>query len=869
MSPNNTLPTYEIADEAIITELPHLTGQPEGRTFSLIEKGLPQPSDGAGYIVESVNDSDAVIVAYLDTYGRVFETNAPVTIPPARYAKLTLDLDPDATLEQQGIFIIDTKGEPHLTAHYQVEHDGDKVTYAITKSPVNTDGLNPSPYAFFIAQAYALLYYYPRLTGYQIVQLYSAEALQILDQLDPFEAINRFMARYEEVTADPYGSVSPLVTWLATLLNQTGMVGKTIRDMKLPDDPELPEIRLIRTTEYAGTFYILMETERLSAENEQKLLQVEGILNRFFFMAGCFKNRDQESEFPYEQLDNIEAEVTISALPLLINDQRKPFATKDFEIRQTFAKAIENLRFWYRVRQQFRINPANGCAAISAHTVSSNSMLLGTSSQNGEWAAYTTEEHAEYEMSYLCLVAVLMAATLFGETDVIHTAYVTMYRTSDNDELHPVLSVAFTRDEFIDLIRNGYTNPEAIISEFPDKTYIEDIMDKTASIEPICDIHSELFCPPENFVPFQEKLPDYCLNDDEKRILAIDNIRDLNIFEEAPRTALANRIIDALDISTEKAYEVTHDIHDQSEDLSIRRVCQEIMQGFENHQLDEMSFLEIKEAFKDLYGFQDLFMQYSTLPDTNPDAKRAALGRIIETQKQNHLFEDTDTVCYRYFESFGERVIYERLFADGRKVMLIPDELYAAYSITAFSYCESFEAGEKGLPHAEECIRMAPTNADGYRHTGRIYFMLGDFKSEIEECKKMLRISTHPSNQALAFYWMGFAYWKIGNPVMGAICYRRCAHVDGTYRQEALAELDELLQENPHIVPLSRKEEDNEMRHAGIPIDDVYENARFLLQSAEIATNAGQYKLAQGLIATSAQTTPDDALYQVLNSLNE
>ncbi len=863
----------------------------DGRLFALITQHAKIPHNGVGYIVELFEDESMQVIAYIDGYNRIFDATETLCIPPARYARMRFTAaDSSYTGE---IYCIDNDNVEHSIGTYTINFAEDNgKQYSVIQTPVASCDIHHCSYKEFMAQAFLQLYYIPKLTGYKVEHIRCEDILNILDGYNLFEALHILTTRVHNAQKSDTAHIEPLVTWLVAALDATELSSLTYNDMRIAPDADAPEIHLVHNDASIRSYFIAMEPELMTEKAEQSLYTLESFLNRFSIMHGVIEETNNPKPITLEDifdLDDTLCDTLGSAyqahsdifISTTINDltsahkldsSNTAYTKSEFDSRLSFAQACEAVTLPFRTDIDFRINARDGYAAIQLTTIPEAAFKFATYDKNSIWQPCSAKECYERMASHIGAVSVLFAGMMFGKAHCVHTLYFSVAQPRTSGGTATVLSYTCTKDDLFNASSTPNINAWKIIKQLDYKTTLEapfDIHDEAQSISPHASIHDALFCPPEYYHPVSEVLPNRILSKNQQELLHVRNLNQLSIFEEATRLKFANRVIDALDISIDKAVKALHDIHDQTEDLSLRATCQALISGFSDNTLDEMSFLEIKEAFRDIYGFQSLFTAMNALNDSDREGKRAYLNEVLAIAERKHLFVDTDSVCYRNFTTYTSRMLYAHACDDSRTVLPLADEIFAAHSLLALSYYDSFEAADKGLEHAQACIKLAPSEPDGYRHAARIYFMLGDFASEIRECQNLIRISTQRSDLALAFYWMAFAYWKTGNPVLGAICYKRSIVLDPLYRQESQAELEELKEENPHLLPLSYTEEDNELRRAGVPIDDIFNNAIFLLSAARIWTDAGCFKLAQALLASAISILNDDTLYLVIHSLDD
>ena len=118
----------------------------------------------------------------------------------------------------------------------------------------------------------------------------------------------------------------------------------------------------------------------------------------------------------------------------------------------------------------------------------------------------------------------------------------------------------------------------------------------------------------------------------------------------------------------------------------------------------------------------------------------------------------------------------------------------------------------------------------------------------------------------IAYYQLAYALWKAGRPRAGAACYLKSVMTSPVMALQAVAELKELAAEHG-IEPIERDAVDDELRSAGIVLAPTEEMFETLDAGAAAAVDAGLFPVARNLLSLRLHYRPDDALVNVLKSL--
>ena len=108
--------------------------------------------------------------------------------------------------------------------------------------------------------------------------------------------------------------------------------------------------------------------------------------------------------------------------------------------------------------------------------------------------------------------------------------------------------------------------------------------------------------------------------------------------------------------------------------------------------------------------------------------------------------------------------------------------------------------------------------------------------------------------------------WKAGKSSAGAACYVKSLSVSPAFVLQASAELQELVEETGEVLP-DHGEVDAALARAEIPVAPTEEVLEALGAGAVAATNAGVFVVARSLLSLRLRYRPDDALVNVLRSL--
>ena len=129
-----------------------------------------------------------------------------------------------------------------------------------------------------------------------------------------------------------------------------------------------------------------------------------------------------------------------------------------------------------------------------------------------------------------------------------------------------------------------------------------------------------------------------------------------------------------------------------------------------------------------------------------------------------------------------------------------------------------------------------------------------------------LRIALQPEEIAIAYYQLAYVEWKAGRLDTGVACYLKSIMTSPVYGAQSTVELQELLHE-PGARMVPRDEVDEVLDAAGIPVAPREELLDQLDEGMRAATDANVFSVARSLLSLRLHYRPDDALVNVLRSL--
>lgn len=893
------------ARRTILASVPHA---PEGRSFGTVSSGIRLPEGGSFYIVEfdPENSNRVRILGYVDKYGRAFGCDAPLQAPPAEVPCVLVQTYPD-TNGASGAVSIRSIATGNLVPVMGFTKVGEstsavRMSFSDAMGPAADSGIDFSglpknmPYADFMSVCFLSLYRFLPDSDSGSCPMPSDDVFDlsgILERLgsgDLFSGIEREVLEAEASWASNCASGRGLERYLVRMLHEEDAVGKTASDfsaaMEGIEAPVVPSIHLIRTASYANTFYIdfsystplaiyddgLFRMNSATLNQRAALIGIEGALNRFLLLSeyleknGSGKLDESESlcaEFDHWLIDRICIQAPDPRDSLGLDGR--------WEKHLAFARLCERMRLPYRIAYDFRMNAAADAVAVNVAMPPSASLPKARwSREESAFVSFSDSDRNAMYARYAAHITLLLASIAFHVSPGIGRVLVTC--CSAESGFDAVMSTEIERSSFEEAFAadegHAFVDPFSVLSGFESHYRFGERfrLEKTSRIFSFDSGEFRLGREPlvcDDPAPF---------NDTARRALNASASSDLNIFEENGRRSLAEEVVSSMDKGSDAAMETIKCIHDRSENITVRRVCQGLMDDFASGALDAQSELEVREAFLDAYGFKAPMTRAAALYREDDAANATKVLEGLESLTDScGAFSDTSLICYRYFDSYATRVIYEKLCQDdraNRKVLPLANESYLVHDLSAQVLTNSISGRAEGFRHAKRCVELSPAYATAYLRVARAYFVEGDFESEIAMCMEGLKRAWDPEDAGLAYYWMAFAYWKLDRFELALACYRKCISLGCRMSDQAAQECNELIGSVKGLQMHASEKEREMLAEAGVPVDALADNVEFLMRMAEAAVDSGADALGSVLVTSAMRVVRDDALLPVLGAIH-
>lgn len=874
--------TFRVSPFAKRAQVAPMPGTPEGRSFGYVSSGVQMPAEGSCYVVEFLEGSRARVLGYVDAFGRAFRAFDVLRMPPAYTPALTLSVYEDRSDGTGCVTVFQEDGSEHRVGEFRQQGK----RYALENMLVRMgEGLQGLGYDELFARLYLATCVFPEEQGMPLAPFGPGEVFEALSSDDVFTAVRRICAAEDAVEANPLQAPSEPVRYLVRQLRAFKL--DELDPLELPrrvpggeQNPAVPgavDVRLARTRSYANAFYLGFDQDAVTPAGRSALLCLESVLNRFWLMAEDLTACGALSTSTEQECERAERRILAGlARQAPVVDARaagpdveaaeegaRASSGSEWGARLRFCRALERFRMPYRLSYRFRVNRDAGTMGVEATCpVSEHMMLLSWDAAASSWVERPERELFSDQADYARSVACLALAAAFASDPAVRTVSIDIVR--DTPARERIVSGVVARELFAAFQQGGAPVDDVFVA-----CGLRTLASEDGRLLPLAaarDLEGDELCPPGRYVSPETDERPLSVHAGELRNVA--RVEDLSISEGGERVKLADQVADAYELEgRDGALRVLKDLHDRTEDLTVRTVCTKAEMAVSEGTLGEDPRRTLADLFSDAWGLRALRARAAAQAEQDPAAARETLEQIVLLAEADGSFSDSPHVRWRYFDSYAARALFAFEDDDARPVRPLPDELFAAHHGIATLLHGSFEEHEVALEHALKCIELAPTTAAGYLALARTYFLAGDYASEIDALRRLLDVAWNPTDVGLALYWLAFALWRTDDPATGAACYLQCMKYDPSLREIAVRELDELLRESPRQHYPGLEDSAGVVERAGFPLSSVERNARRLLDAARIVADNGNLSLAATLLSSALRIVRDDALYPVLESL--
>ncbi|NEG70217.1 tetratricopeptide repeat protein [Bifidobacterium choloepi] len=266
-------------------------------------------------------------------------------------------------------------------------------------------------------------------------------------------------------------------------------------------------------------------------------------------------------------------------------------------------------------------------------------------------------------------------------------------------------------------------------------------------------------------------------------------------------------------------------------------------------------------------------LEFVDAPGLDDERRRAhdllfsgQLDRALDTAEHavadlDRRFASVDGVP-RYFNSYAERVVYNRMFATpGEKTVLIPDNLFYAHMELA-DLLAQVGGDRTPLDHLNATVAYAPAYPLSHLKLASQLARDEDWDSAKAACLNALRVALDSSDAAFAYYRLAQALWMRDDFQVAVAAYVMCTALSPHAVPGAGDELAELVarcKSQCIAVPTSVGDAAHVLARHDIPVWPSRDIADLVRQAARATVDRGMFVPARTLAVASVRLTEGSA----------
>ncbi|NEG95640.1 tetratricopeptide repeat protein [Bifidobacterium sp. SMB2] len=229
----------------------------------------------------------------------------------------------------------------------------------------------------------------------------------------------------------------------------------------------------------------------------------------------------------------------------------------------------------------------------------------------------------------------------------------------------------------------------------------------------------------------------------------------------------------------------------------------------------------------------------------------------------------------RYFNSYAERVVYNRLFATpDERTLLIPDNLFYAHMELADVRAQ-LEGPEQALPHLNAMVSYAPAYPLSHLRLSIQLARAQDWDSARAACLNALRVALDRDDAAFAYYRLAYAEWMRDEFDVAAAAYLMSDYISSGAVPALEGEFNELMaRARSQCIPVPQNVDDAKrvLAEHDLPVWPAPETLSIVRDAARMCVDNALFVPARTLSMAAARMDEHDGLdaiqIQFLRSLN-
>lgn len=634
--------------------------------------------------------------------------------------------------------------------------------------------------------------------------------------------------------------------------------------------PNMPPLRAAVLSK-SHMIYIAMMAPRVSQEAKEAVLRIENALNRALFVERAtqqgFILPTATPEDYY--LFNTRLEKNIAMQLNVLNPtfrQQQPNLcrnlTGEWDVRHALANALEEFSLPYRLTGDFRVNVDEGVIALEIEALSPDVLATNVIEEGAlhtrQRSSADKEAAATEMLGREILMCAMTAATLSSEvTDIWIKGF---YK--DAKQHTCLITAKLSADALLKLTIEDFADPFKTLRHLGAEFNLQG---RTLSpIKPSFSLRDPVLCP--DVRKESPELSSRTFTEEQARVLGTQEVSGLAINEGGERARVAEKIVRNLGSSTQQNVEMIMELTKNADDEHIKRAGEDLSEKLIEGELSEEDWGAMLEEFQE---GDELSRAVKRALQQVKEGKGAEILREIQRLLQEiddaHSYDDTDTVVWRSFGSYADRVLYNRLLGDNREVKLVPNAYYLGHLLCVVGLLQQKDP-EHALLHALRACEINPFDGTARLHCSKAYEQLNDLQMAASTMQDVLQYAHHPEVVALACYRLAFLVWQMGDTTLADALYRQAIRLPSPIATMAQMELV-AMESQTHQEPVDDDDIRPILKEHGIPLPPVKEVGDVLVEAAKATVDAEVFLAAADICALVGILSSDDAIVDVAKSI--
>lgn len=439
-----------------------------------------------------------------------------------------------------------------------------------------------------------------------------------------------------------------------------------------------------------------------------------------------------------------------------------------------------------------------------------------------------------------------------------------------NPTVRNLVTVTFTRSEFMERLGEcGLSDPTGMYRMF-DAEMDVDGLGALKPVDAALNLRDSRFSPAGS--QEEPELSDVTFDHDTAQLFGCRDMSGLSIQR-----------VDLLQRAVGEFHRIAQDPHLES--VAKAKQAMDVINAIADPELTALA-PQVTSALIDGKDTPDFSFRMADELDTERIKARDLLfsGQIDQSvelaesalERMDQLFASNPGVP-RYFNSYAERVIYNRMFAtEGERTVLIPDNLFYAHMELA-DVLAQVKGVKAALPHLNAMVRYAPAYPLSHLKLAVQLARSEDWDPARAACLNALHVALDREDASFAYYRLAYAEWMCDHFDIAAAAYIMSEEIAPGRIAMLEGELQELIgraQSQCIPVPTNVPEAMHVLAQAGLPVWPNTQVASLVRKAARVCVDEGMFVPARTLSVAASRMDDkerdgaDVVQMQFLRSLN-